>query len=94
MRTKTQRNNEIKRKKMEGVTMAQLAKDYGVSESRISQIVYAKRPYKKRAPKVDAVTNTPKSDNSFTVKVTIPQSDIGAMLTVLAQRNYQFSVSA
>ena len=96
MRTKTQRNNEIKRKKMDGVTMSALAKEYGVSESRISQIVYAKRPYKKRAPKVqaDAATNLPKADNSFTVKVTIPQSDIGAMLTVLAQRNYQFTVSA
>ena len=96
MRTKTQRNNEIKRKKMDGVTMSALAKEYGVSESRISQIVYAKRPYKKRAAKfqADAVTNLPKADNSFTVKVTIPQSDIGAMLTVLAQRNYQFTVSA
>lgn len=93
MRAKTQRNKEIKQKKMAGATIPALAKEYGVCESRISQIIYAKRSYKKRAPKVDAAVTT-KPDNSFTVKVTIPQSDIGAMLTVLAQRNYQFTVSA
>lgn len=93
MKSKTQRNNEIKQKKMAGVTMAQLAKEYGVSESRISQIVYSKRPYKKRAAKFQAEVTT-KPDNHFTVKVMIPQADIGAMLTVLAQRKYQFTVAA
>jgi transcriptional regulator with XRE-family HTH domain len=91
MKTKTQRNNEIKQKKLAGVSMSQLAKEYGVSESRISQIVYSKRSYKKRTPKP---LETDAKPNTMTVKVNVPFSDIGAILTVLAERNYEFSVAA
>lgn len=34
------RNNEIRRKKREGVTVSQLAKEYHLSEDTIKQIVY------------------------------------------------------
>ncbi|MDE5597649.1 MAG: hypothetical protein K2J04_07440 [Lachnospiraceae bacterium] len=34
------RNNEIRRKKSEGVTVSQLAKEYHLSENTIKQIVY------------------------------------------------------
>ena len=93
------RNKAIYDLAASGAKHKDLAAEFGVSVSRIHQIVgkqrmIAKRKEKYAATKAKSPENNAKPDNSFTVKVTIPQSDIGAMLTVLAQRNYQFTVSA
>lgn len=83
------RNNTIRAKRASGKSTEELVREYGLSRPRIMQITHGMNPPRGR-PRKPIV----EPQKQFTVKVNVPQNDVGAILATLAQRNYQFTVSA
>ena len=93
--TKFQRKNKARNKTIlayasTGLTKLEIARRMNLSQGRVCRIIKTAKSKTRVVKKVEPVVEPRK----FTVKVDVPDTDIGAMLTYLAQRNCQFTVSA
>ena len=88
---RVQRDAEIREKHAEGMRLSLIAKQYGLTTTRIDQIANG---HKRVAGTNRRNKNKPPVTQLFMVRVKVPQNDIGSMMSELSKRNYQFTVSA
>jgi hypothetical protein len=88
---RVQRDAEIREKHAEGMRLSLIAKQYGLTPSRIEQIANG---HKRATGTNKRNKNKPAATRLFVVRVKVPTHEIGAMLSDLSKRNYQFTVNA